>query len=70
MELKSFNPLLNIAYGFNLNSNINSYNAFIGIYLYDSLGIKIPNNPLIKGIQNVYFVTSIKEPNYPLYVVY
>ncbi len=26
-------PLVNIAYGFNLNSSINSYRAFIGIYL-------------------------------------
>ena len=46
-------PLVNIAYGDNLNSNINSYNGFIGTYLYDSFGINIPNNPDTIGIQNV-----------------
>jgi len=29
----SLYPLVNIAYGLSLNSKINSYNAFIGIYL-------------------------------------
>ena len=31
-----------------------SYKAFIGIYLYDSYGIKTPNKPDNRGIQNVY----------------
>ena len=54
---------MNIACGFILNSNYKSYRAFIGIYLYDSYGIKIPNKPLIKGIQNVYLSPKIYLPN-------
>lgn len=62
-------PEENNPYGFNLNSNYKSYNGFIGIYLYDSFGIKTPKIPLIIGIQNCYLSPKINFPIYPLYVV-